>query len=162
MARALILAFCFAAAPAFGFLEKFLEEHMEKQSEEWKRETLETLARGEDPKERVKAAEWLSGRKDADSIAALAGALNTALMEAASKGCDRELIRTMIKADAKIDATNAAGLTPFEMGLWMGHDGLEELIAAGYRLPPAKVKGYLEGYKDRPAAQAMVKKAARK
>jgi hypothetical protein len=44
----------------------------------------------------------------------------------------------------------------------MGHDGLEELIAAGYRLPPAKVKVYLEGYKDRPAAQAMVKKASRK
>jgi HEAT repeat protein len=87
---------------------------------------------------------------------------NTALMEAAGKGCDRELIRTMIKAGAKIHATNGSGLTPFEMGLWMGHDGLEELIAAGYRLPPAKVKGYLEGYKDRPAAQAMVKKAARK
>jgi len=87
---------------------------------------------------------------------------NTALMEAASKGCDRELMRTLIKAGARITATNTAGLTPFEMGLWMGHDGLEELIAAGYRLPPAKVKGYLEGYKDRPAAQAMVKKAARK
>ena len=87
---------------------------------------------------------------------------NTALMEAAGKGCDRELIRTMIKAGAKVTATNTAGLTPFEMGLWMGHDGLEELVAAGYRLPPAKVKGYLEGYKDRPAAQAMVKKAARK
>ena len=85
---------------------------------------------------------------------------NTALMEAASKGCDRELIRTLVKAGANIAATNTAGLTPFEMGLWMGHDGLEELIAAGYRLPPAKVKGYLEGYKDRPAAQAMVRKAA--
>jgi hypothetical protein len=42
----------------------------------------------------------------------------------------------------------------------MGHDGLEELIAAGYRLPPDKVKAYLEGYKDRPAAIAMVKKAS--
>ena len=83
-------------------------------------------------------------------------------MEAASKGCDRELIRAMIKAGAKIDARNAGGLTPFEMGLWMGHDGLEELIAAGYRLPPDKVKMYAEGYKDRPAAQAMIKKAARK
>ena len=46
------------------------------------------------------------------------------------------------------------------MGMWSGHDGLDELIAAGYRLPPDKVKGYMEGYKDRPAAIAMVKKAA--
>jgi hypothetical protein len=85
---------------------------------------------------------------------------NTALMEAAGKGCDRELIRMLIKAGAKINATNASGLTPFEMGMWSGHDGLDELIAAGYRLPPDKVKGYLDGYKDRPAAMAMVKKAA--
>jgi HEAT repeat protein len=85
---------------------------------------------------------------------------NNALMEAAGKGCDRELIRMLIKAGAKIDATNAQGLTPFEMGMWSGHDGLDELIAAGYRLPPNKVKGYLEGYKDRPAAMAMVKKAS--
>ena len=87
---------------------------------------------------------------------------NTPLSEAAGKGCDRELIRLLIKAGAKVNAVNAAGLTPFEMGLWMGHDGLEELIAAGYRLPPEKVKAYTEGYKDRPAAQAMIKKAARK
>ena len=44
----------------------------------------------------------------------------------------------------------------------MGHDGLEELIAAGYRLPPEKVKAYTDGYKDRPAALAMIKKAVRK
>ena len=87
---------------------------------------------------------------------------NTAITEAASKGCDRELMRTLIKAGAKINVPNKSGLTPFEMGLWMGHDGLEELIAAGYRLPPDKVKTYLEGYKDRPAAIAMVKKAAAK
>jgi len=87
---------------------------------------------------------------------------NTAITEAASKGCDRELIRMLIKAGAKINATNGSGLTPFEMGLWSGHDGLDELIAAGYRLPPDKVKGYLEGYKDRPAALTMVRKAAKK
>jgi hypothetical protein len=87
---------------------------------------------------------------------------NTALMEAASKGCDRELMHQMIKAGAKVNAVNASGLTPFEMGLWMGHDGLEEIIAAGYRLPPDKVKMYSEGYKDRPAALAMIKKAAKK
>ena len=87
---------------------------------------------------------------------------NTAITEAASKGCDRELMRMLIKAGAKINVPNKSGLTPFEMGLWMGHDGLEELIAAGYRLPPDKVKLYLDGYKDRPAAVAMVKKAAGK
>ncbi len=87
---------------------------------------------------------------------------NTATSEAASKGCDRELIRMLIKAGAKINAKNGSGLTPFEMGLWSGHDGLEEFIAAGYRLPPDKVKLYLDGYKDRPAAIAMVKKAAAK
>ena len=87
---------------------------------------------------------------------------NTVLSEAASKGCDRELIRTLIKSGAKVDAVNGAGLTPFEMGLWDGHDGLEELIAAGYRLPPDKAKMYTEGYKDRPASIAMIKKAVKK
>ena len=38
------------------------------------------------------------------------------------------------------------------MGLWSGHDGLDELIAAGYRLPKTKIKDYTDGYKDRPAA----------
>jgi ankyrin repeat protein len=87
---------------------------------------------------------------------------NTALSEAASRGCDRELMRMLIKAGAKINAVNASGLTPFEMGLYTGHDGLDELIAAGYRLPPDKVKLYTEGYKTQPAAQAMIKKASRK
>lgn len=86
---------------------------------------------------------------------------NTALAEAASHGCDREMMRMLIKAGAKVNATNASGLTAFEMGLEDGNDGLEELIAAGYRLPAAKVKQYSEAYK-RPAAQAMIKKAAAK
>ena len=86
---------------------------------------------------------------------------NTALMEAASHGCDRELTRMLIKAGAKIDAKNKSGLTPFEMGLVWGHDGLEEIIAAGYRLPPDKVKLYKEGYAGKPAVQAMIKKATR-
>lgn len=87
---------------------------------------------------------------------------NSALTEAASKGCDRELIRMLLKGGAKMDARHSSGLHPFEMGLWSGHDGLEEFLAAGYRLPPDKAKMYLEGYKDRPAAVAMVKKAAAK
>ena len=87
---------------------------------------------------------------------------NSALTEAASKGCDRELIRMLLKAGARMDAKHSSGLHPFEMGLWSGHDGLEEFLAAGYRLPPDKAKMYLEGYKDRPAAVAMVKKAVAK
>jgi hypothetical protein len=87
---------------------------------------------------------------------------NTAITEAASKGCDREVIRMLIKAGAKIDVPNGSGLTPFEMGLWGAGDGLEELIAAGYRLPADKAKMYLDGYKDRPASVAMVKKATKK
>jgi HEAT repeat protein len=41
---------------------------------------------------------------------------NTPLSEAASHGCDRELMKMLIKAGAKIDSRNKAGLTPFEMG----------------------------------------------
>ena len=87
---------------------------------------------------------------------------NTAIIEAAGKGCDRELMRMLIKAGAQINAANASGLTAFEMGLHYPHDGLEELLAAGYRMPPDKVKMYLEGYKDRPAVIVWVKKAAAK
>ena len=84
---------------------------------------------------------------------------NTALMEAASHGCDRELMRMLIKAGAKVDAKNKMGLTPFEMGLFYGHDGLEEIIAAGYRLPPEKAKMYEQGYAGKPTVQAMIRKA---
>ena len=87
---------------------------------------------------------------------------NTALMEAASKGCDRELMRILINAGAKVGATNAAGLSAFEMGLFVGHDGLEELIAAGYRLPPEKAKMYEQGYAGKPAMLALIKKATKR
>ncbi len=87
---------------------------------------------------------------------------NTPLSEAASHGCDRELMRILIKAGAKIDAKNVSGLTAFEIGLWTGSDGLEELIAAGYRLTPEKAKSFAEGYKDRPASLAMIRKATKK
>jgi hypothetical protein len=87
---------------------------------------------------------------------------NTPLMEAAGKGCDRDLIKILLTAGARMDAKNAAGLTAFEMGLYSGHDGLEELIAAGYRLPPDKVKAYEQGYAGKPAVQALIKKAAKK
>jgi HEAT repeat protein len=87
---------------------------------------------------------------------------NTALQGAASKGCDREVMRMLIKAGAKVNAANASGLTAFEFGLDSGHDGLEELIAAGYRLPAAKVKDYNDAYKKNPASVAMIRKAAAK
>lgn len=36
------------------------------------------------------------------------------------------------------------------------------LIAAGYRLAPEKAKAYEKGYADKPAVQALIKKATRK
>lgn len=86
----------------------------------------------------------------------------TPLMAAAMTGCDREVIRMLIVAGAKVGATNPQGLAAFDMGLYSGHDGLEELIAAGYRLPPDKVKAYEKAYADKPAVLALVRKAARK
>lgn len=85
---------------------------------------------------------------------------NTALMEAASKGCDREVMRMLVKAGANVNAKNAMGITPFEMGLWNAHDGLDEIIAGGFRLPPAKAKDLAAAYKDKPASLAYVKKAS--
>ncbi len=87
---------------------------------------------------------------------------NSPLMAASMHGCDRDLMRMLIKAGANVNAKNAAGLTAFEAGLYYGHDGLEEIIAAGYRLPPEKVKVYEQGYAGRAAAQAMIRKASRK
>lgn len=84
---------------------------------------------------------------------------NTALMEAAGNGCDRELLAILLKAGAKIGLTNSAGLTAFELGLYSGHDGLEELIAAGYRLPADKAKLYREGYAKNPRSLEMIRKA---
>ena len=85
----------------------------------------------------------------------------TALMAAATKGCDRAVMKLLIGGGAKVGATNKMGLSAFEMGLFQGHDGLEELIAAGYRLPPAKIKTYETAYAQTPAVLALVRKAAR-
>ena len=85
---------------------------------------------------------------------------NTALMEAAMQGCDRELMSILIKAGAKVGLKNSAGLSAFEMGLYSGHDGLQELIAAGYRLPSDKVALYKQAYASNPKSVALVQKAA--
>ncbi len=87
---------------------------------------------------------------------------NTPLMAAAMGGCDRETIGLLLKAGAKVDAKNAAGLTAFEMGLFSGHDGLEELIAAGYRLPADKAALYRQGYATQPKSLALINKAVTK
>jgi hypothetical protein len=78
------------------------------------------------------------------------------------KGCDREVMKLLIGAGAKVDATNALGLSAFDMGLYFGHDGLEELIVAGYRLPPEKAKAYAKAFAEKPAVLALVRKATRK
>jgi len=87
---------------------------------------------------------------------------NTPLMAAASHGCDREVMRALIASGAKIDAAGKTGLTAFEQGLVSGHDGLEELIAAGYRIPPEKATALAQAYAGKPASLALVRKAARK
>ena len=86
----------------------------------------------------------------------------TPLMAASMKGCDREVMKLLISAGAKVGATNPMGISAFDMGLYAGHDGLEELIAAGYRLPPEKAKAYEKAFADKPAVLALVKKATRK
>ena len=84
---------------------------------------------------------------------------NTILMAAAMGGCDRETMATLIKAGAKVGAKNSAGLTAFEMGLFSGHDGLEELIAAGYRLPADKAAVFKQAYAAQPKSLDMITKA---
>lgn len=84
---------------------------------------------------------------------------NTILMAAAMGGCDRETIGALIKAGAKVGAKNSAGLTAFEMGLFSGHDGLEELIAAGYRLPADKAAAFKQAYAAQPKSLEMITKA---
>jgi ankyrin repeat protein len=85
----------------------------------------------------------------------------TPLMAASMKGCDRDVMKLLIVAGAKVGTTNPSGLSAFDMGLYAGHDGLEELIAAGYRLPPEKAKAYETAYAGKPATLALVRKAAR-
>jgi HEAT repeat protein len=84
---------------------------------------------------------------------------NTPLMQAAMGGCDRVVIGALLKAGGQVNAVNKSGLTAFEFGLFSGHDGLDALLAAGYRLPASKVKMYLDAYKDNPKAVALIKRA---
>jgi hypothetical protein len=86
---------------------------------------------------------------------------NTPLMEAASSGCDATIMGALLKAGGQINAVNQAGLTAFEFGLFAAHDGLDALVAAGYRLPPTKAKMYLDAYKANPKAVALIKRATR-
>jgi HEAT repeat protein len=86
---------------------------------------------------------------------------NTALMFAVSN-CDRQTIRLLLKAGAKLDHRNGSGLNALEMGIVSGNPGLEELIAAGARLDPQKAKSWSEAYKSNPKALALIKKASAK
>jgi HEAT repeat protein len=86
---------------------------------------------------------------------------NTALMFAAGN-CDRQTIRLLLKAGAKIDHRNGQGLTALEMGIVSGNSGIEELIAAGARLDAQKARSWAEAYKSNPAALALIKKATAK
>jgi HEAT repeat protein len=109
-------------------------------------------------KDTVSLVQLLAARGADASIADEHG--NTPLMQAASNGCDGVVMNALLKAGAKLNAVNQAGLTAFEFGLFSGHDGLDALIAAGYRLPAAKVKIYLDAYKANPKSVALIKKAS--
>ncbi len=84
---------------------------------------------------------------------------NTALMFAVDK-CDRQTVRLLLKAGAKLNARNQSGLTALESGIVTGNPGVEELIAAGARLDAAKAKSWAEAYKKNPKALALIKKAS--
>ena len=84
---------------------------------------------------------------------------NTPLMFAADN-CDRETLRVLLKAGAKLNTKNWAGLTALSMGIVSGNPGLEELIAAGARLDAQTAKAYADAYKGNPKALALVKKAS--
>ncbi|HET9314418.1 MAG TPA: ankyrin repeat domain-containing protein, partial [Vicinamibacteria bacterium] len=83
----------------------------------------------------------------------------TPLMHAASNGCDRVIMKTLLKAGARVGDKEKNGLTAFEFGLYGAHDGLEELIAAGYRLPAARARELATAYADNPGALALLRKA---
>ena len=86
---------------------------------------------------------------------------NTPLMFA-SADCDRETLRLLLKAGAKVNAKNWAGLTALRVGHLSGNPGLEELIAAGARLDAANAKAYAEAYKGNPKALDLIRKATAK
>jgi hypothetical protein len=86
---------------------------------------------------------------------------NTALMFAAPK-CDRQTLRMLLKAGAKVNAKNWSGLTVLQGAIYSGNPGLEELIAAGARLDAATAKAYSEAYKQNPKALELIRKATAK
>ena len=86
---------------------------------------------------------------------------NSALIFAA-ESCDRQTLRQLLKAGAKLDHRNGSGLNALEMGIASGNSGVEELIAAGARMDAAKAKAYAEVHKNNPKVLALLKKAAAK
>ena len=87
---------------------------------------------------------------------------NTPLMAAAAK-CDAEVIKMLLAAGAEMNKMNITNLTAFEFALFDGNSSAADaLVAAGFRLSPAKVKLYLEAYKDEPKKVEIVRKASKK
>lgn len=87
---------------------------------------------------------------------------NTVLMTAA-KACDGEMIRTLVKAGAKVQARNSMGFTALESAIPMGNTSAgAALIAAGARLSAEKAKMYRETYKEEPKVLELIAIAAKK
>ena len=72
----------------------------------------------------------------------------TPLMYAGINGCDRVVMRTLIKAGARIGDKNKGGMDAFSFGIHGGLDALEELAAAGYRLPAREAQELIKTYGD--------------
>ena len=83
----------------------------------------------------------------------------TPLMYAGINGCDRVVMRTLIKAGARIGDKNKGGMDAFSFGIHGGLDALEELVAAGYRLPAREAQELIATYGDTPGFAAVVRKA---
>lgn len=84
----------------------------------------------------------------------------TPLMHASSEGCDRVVMRTLIKAGARLADRDSNQLDAFEHGLLWAHDGLDELLAAGYRVPAARAKELLTWYPDNQKAMNYIRRAS--
>ncbi len=75
---------------------------------------------------------------------------NTPLMLAAAE-CDPATVARLLAAGARLDATNALGLTAFELTLSNASATGAVLADAGFRLPPDQFSRYQEIYFDEPA-----------
>jgi hypothetical protein len=87
---------------------------------------------------------------------------NTVLMTA-SKKCDGEMVKTLIKAGAKATAVNATGFSALEEAMLLGNtSAAAALVAAGARLTADQARSYREEYKEEPKVLEIIAMATKK